>query len=136
MSWTVTPMTGSEREAVHELVEQDPLVLRGGWLRLFGDKGYLDQELATQLWEVGGHDLQACPKRNSKSPWPKSVQKIVSSVRQGIETSFAEGGRFFGLERFRPASVGGLMASLAAKITAMTLRCVQHLIPLMLQGKI
>lgn len=136
MAWTMTPMTGDERQALYELIEQDPLVLCGGWLRVFADKGYIDQQMATELWEVDGHDLQAMPKKNSQEPWSSAVSKMVSGARQGVETAFSEAGRFFGLERFRPASLAGLMSSMAAKITALTLRSLQHLLPLMIQEKI
>jgi len=84
------------------------------------DKGFTGVE-----WErhwLGDYRalVAATPKNNSRRAWSKADRRWASGKRQIIEGVIGQLKDFYGLERHRAKTLGGLLARLAAKIAAYT----------------
>ena len=79
------------------------------------------------MWlEVYGALVAAAPKNNSLRAWSKSDRRSgASGKRQIIEGVIGQLKDFFGLERHRAKTLGGLLRRLAAKVVAYT--CAQRI---------
>jgi hypothetical protein len=65
--------------------------------------------------------VAATPKNNDRCrAWPKADRRWASGKRQIIEGVIGQLKDFFGLERHRAKTLGGLLARLAAKVAAYT----------------
>src|ERR687889_1438969 len=89
------------------------------------DKGFTGVEWERRWQEVYGALVAATPYDNSRRAWPKIDRRWASGKRQVIEGVICQLKDFFGLERHRAKTLGGLLARLAAKIAAYT--CAQRI---------
>lgn len=62
--------------------------------------------------------VASTPKNNSRRAWSKADRRWASDKRQIIEGVIGQLKDFYGLERHRAKTLGGLLARLAAKIAA------------------
>lgn len=115
----LAPAALDERPIGNALIASDR---HGAYL---ADKGFTGLEWE-QLWmEVHGALVAATPKNNSRRAWSKEDRRWASSKRQIIEGVIGQLKDFFGLERHRAKTLGGLLARLAAKVVAYT--CAQRI---------
>ncbi len=85
------------------------------------DKGFAGVDWE-RLWMEGyGALVAATPKNNERRSWPKKDRRWAAGKRQIIEGVIGQLKDFFGLERHRAKTLGGLLARLAAKVAAYTL---------------
>jgi hypothetical protein len=89
------------------------------------DKGFTGVEWERRWLEVYGALVAATPYDDSRRAWPKADRRWASGKRQIIEGVICQLKDFFGLERHRAKTLGGLLARLAAKIAAYT--CAQRI---------
>jgi Transposase DDE domain len=89
------------------------------------DKGFTGGEWERRWMEVYGALVAATPKNNSRRAWTKADRRWASGKRQIIEGVIGQLKDFFGLERHRAKTLGGLLTRLAAKIAAYT--CAQQI---------
>ena len=64
----------------------DPELLKSLFGKVFGDRGYVSQPLATQLLDNFGIEFFAKPKRNMKNRLIRLTDKLLSRKRSIIET--------------------------------------------------
>jgi hypothetical protein len=89
------------------------------------DKGFTGIEWERMWLEVYGALVAAAPKNNSRRAWSKADRRWASGKRQIIEGVISQLKDFFGLERHRAKTLGGLLTRLAAKVVAYT--CAQRI---------
>jgi hypothetical protein len=89
------------------------------------DKGFTGVEWERLWLEVYGALVAAAPKNNSHRAWSKADRRWASGKRQIIEGVIGQLKDFFGLERHRAKTLGGLLTRLAAKVVAYT--CAQRI---------
>ena len=86
---------------------------RGPYVVDKGFEGQANQVLWRQTYGAQG----ICPpKRNSRTPWPKSLRRWLAGVRQVVETVYDKLWHTFRLDRERPHELSGFQTRLAAKI--------------------
>lgn len=90
-------------------------------LIVIGDKGYISQDKAAQLWRHNRIRLHTLPKRNQKPQLPAQTSRLFNSVRQIIETVNAQLTEQFHLETNPAHTFWGLCTRLYTKLTAHTL---------------
>ncbi len=104
----------------------EALVARDRHEAYLADKGFAGVEWERRWLETYGAIVAATPKNDSRRAWPKiEVRRWASGKRQIIEGVICQLKDFFGLERHRAKTLGGLLARLAAKIAAYT--CAQRI---------
>ncbi len=84
------------------------------------DKGFTGVEWERRWLEEYGALVAATPKNNDRRAWSKADRRWASGKRQIIEGVIGQFKDFFGLERHRAKTLGGLLARLAAKVAAYT----------------
>ncbi len=84
------------------------------------DKGFCSVEWEQHWLETYGALVAATPKRNSRRAWSEADRRWASGKRQIIEGTINQLKDQFGLERHRAKTLSGLLARLAAKVTAFT----------------
>src|SRR5215204_4867263 len=89
------------------------------------DKGFTGVEWERRWLEVYGALVAATPKNDSRRAWSKADRRWAAGKRQIIEGVICQLKDFFGLERHRAKTLGGLLARLAAKVAAYT--CAQRI---------
>ena len=89
------------------------------------DKGFTGIEWERRWLEGYGALVAATPKNNARRAWSKEDRLWASGKRQIIEGVIAQLKDFFGLERHRAKTLGGLLTRLAAKVVAYT--CAQRI---------
>src|ERR687894_1270851 len=89
------------------------------------DKGFTGVEWERMWLEVYGALVAAAPKNNSRRAWSKADRRWASGKGQIIEGVIGQLKDFFGLERHRAKTLGGLLTRLAAKVVAYT--CAQRI---------
>jgi hypothetical protein len=89
------------------------------------DKGFTGVEWERLWMELYGALVAATPKNDSRRAWSKADRRWASGKRQIIEGVIGQLKDFFGLERHRAKTLGGLLSRLAAKIVAYT--CAQRI---------
>ena len=89
------------------------------------DKGFTGVEWERLWMEVYGALVAAAPKNNSRRAWSEADRRWASGKRQIIEGVIGQLKDFFGLERHRAKTLGGLLTRLAAKVVAYT--CAQRI---------
>ena len=90
-------------------------------LDVIGDKGYVSQDKAAQLWRHNRIRLRTLPKRNQKPQLPPATRRLFNSVRQLIETVNGQLTEQFPLETNHAHTFWGLCTRLYTKLTAHTL---------------
>ena len=84
------------------------------------DKGFTGVEWERRWLEDYGALVAATPKNNSRRAWSEEDRRWASGKRQIIEGVICQLKDFFGLERHRAKTLGGLLTRLAAKVAAYT----------------
>ena len=84
------------------------------------DKGFTGVEWERHWLEDYGALVAATPKNNSRRAWSEEDRRWASGKRQIIEGVICQLKDFFGLERHRAKTLGGLLTRLAAKVAAYT----------------
>jgi hypothetical protein len=113
--WALLPGAANEREAALDLLTDYR------HLRVLGDKGFLDQAGQAQLAELYDVHLFTPKRANQKQQNPRAWDRLMGRVRRRIETLFAQGKAFFGLEQPRARTLWGLTSRLIAKLTGLTI---------------
>jgi len=102
----------------------EALVARDSHGAYLADKGFTGVQWERRWMEEYGTLVAATPYDDSRRAWPKTDRRWASGKRQIIEGVICQLKDFFGLERHRAKTLGGLLARLAAKIAAYT--CAQR----------
>ena len=89
------------------------------------DKGFTGVEWERHWLERYGALVAATPKNDSRRAWSKADRRWAAGKRQIIEGVICQLKDFFGLERHRAKTLGGLLRRLAAKVAAYT--CAQRI---------
>ena len=110
----LAPAASDERPIGEALVASDR---HGAYL---ADKGFAGVEWERLWMELYGALVAATPKDNSRRAWSKADRRWASGKRQIIEGVVYQLKDFFGLERHRAKTLGGLLTRLAAKVAAYT----------------
>jgi hypothetical protein len=84
------------------------------------DKGFTAVQWEQHWLEDYEALVAATPKNNSRRAWSKADRRWASGKRQIIEGVISQLKDFYGLERHRAKTLGGLLTRLAAKIAAYT----------------
>jgi len=103
----------------------DALVARDRHDAYLADKGFTGVEWERCWLEKYGALVAATPKNGSRRAWPKQDRRWAAGKRQIVEGVFYQLKDFFGLERHRAKTLGGLLTRLAAKVAAYT--CAQRI---------
>lgn len=90
-------------------------------LDVIGDKGYVSQDKAAQLWRHNRIRLRTLPKRNQQQQPSPETRRLFNSVRQIIETGNGQLTEQFHLETNHAHTFWGLCTRLYTKLTAHTL---------------
>ena len=90
-------------------------------LEVIGDKGYVSQDKAAQLWQQNRVRLRTLPKRHQKQQLPHATRRLFNSVRQIIETVNGQLTEQFHVETNHAHTFWGLCTRLYTKLTAHTL---------------
>jgi len=98
----------------------DALVAGDRYDAYLADKGFTGIEWERRWLEVYGALVAATPKNDSRRAWSKEDRRWAAGKRQIIEGVICQLKDFFGLERHRAKTLGGLLARLAAKVAAYT----------------
>ncbi len=98
----------------------DALVARDRHEAYLADKGFTGEKWERRWLEEYRTIVTATPYDNSRRAWPKTDRRWAAGKRQIIEGVICQLKDFFGLERHRAKTLGGLLARLAAKIAAYT----------------
>jgi hypothetical protein len=87
------------------------------------DKGFRGRELISH-WSVAyGAQVYSPPERNHKHPWPKTLRRLVASLRQIVETINDKLLYTFRLATERPHDLEGFRARLSAKVAFHNFLC-------------
>jgi Transposase DDE domain len=113
--FTITPATGSEREALWEISSSIQGVL-------IGDKGYLSQPLQADLKTVG-ISLETPKRKNMSDNRPAARLKLNQRLRRLIETVNSQLAQRFHFELVRVRDLWHLTSRVNRKILAHTLCC-------------
>jgi IS5 family transposase len=89
-------------------------------LTVFGDKGYVSAAVAAEL-QAQGVRLIAQRRQNQRQQLPAAMQRLMTAVRQIVETVNGQLAAQFNVERNHAHTFGGLRARLYTKLTAHTL---------------
>lgn len=81
------------------------------------DKGFSGPHLHLRWQHTYGVQIFCAPQKGHGRPWPKPVRRMLAGFRQIIETAHDKLLVWFGLDRERPHSLGGLLARVAAKMS-------------------
>jgi hypothetical protein len=103
----------------------EALVARDRHGAYLADKGFTGVQWERRWLEEYEAIVAATPYEDSRRAWPKTDRRWASGKRQIIEGVICQLKDFFGLERHRAKTLGGLLARLAAKIAAYT--CAQRM---------
>ncbi|MDP9439366.1 MAG: IS982 family transposase [Actinomycetota bacterium] len=98
----------------------DALVAQDRHEAYLADKGFTGVEWERRWLEEYGALVAATPKNKSERAWPEKDRRWAAGKRQIIEGVICQLKDFFGLERHRAKSLGGLLTRLAAKVAAYT----------------
>jgi hypothetical protein len=90
-------------------------------LEVIGDKAYISQAKAAELWRQNRIRLRTLPRRNQKEQLPPETRRLFNSVRQIIETVNGQLAAQFNIETNHAHTFWGLCTRLYAKLTAHTL---------------
>ena len=115
----LAPAASDERPIGEALIAED---LHEAYL---ADKGFTGVQWERRWLEVYGALVAATPYDDSRRAWPKADRRWAAGKRQIIEGVICQLKDFFGLERHRAKTLGGLLARLGAKMAAYT--CAQRL---------
>lgn len=109
IDYTLTKANVDDRDALYDLT--DGIFVR----TLFGDKGYIGDDMAKSLKNERNINLYALKRGNSKDPLPKFFRNIISKLRRRIESTFGQLVECFNIQRVRANSFLALQTSLEIK---------------------
>lgn len=89
--------------------------------QVIGDKAYISQEQAAQLWQTNRIRLLTLPRKNQKKQLPEPLRRTINAVRQIIETVNGQLNEQFHIETNHAHTFWGLCTRLYTKLTAHTL---------------
>jgi len=113
--WVLAP--GSYRDPV-----VFPALCEGAtYLIYIGDKGYVDADIETRVWDRGRHQLLPLRRVNQRDQWPEGLQQILGKLRHRIETAFSVLTTAFNLRHPGGRSFDGFIARTATKMLAYTI---------------
>jgi DDE family transposase len=96
------------------------LVASDGHDAFLADKGFSSVEWERRWLEEHGALVAATPQKSARRAWPEQSCQWAAGKRQLIEGVIWQLKDYFGLERHRAKTMGGLLTRLAAKVTAYT----------------
>jgi hypothetical protein len=96
------------------------LVASDGHDAFLADKGFSSVEWERRWLEEHGALVAATPQKSARRAWPEEYCQWAAGKRQLIEGVIWQLKDYFGLERHRAKTMGGLLTRLAAKVTAYT----------------
>jgi hypothetical protein len=96
------------------------LVASDGHDAYLADKGFSSVAWERHWLEDHGALVVATPQKSSRRAWPEAACRWAAGKRQLIEGVIWQLKDYFGLERHRAKSLGGLLTRLAAKVAAYT----------------
>lgn len=108
----LTPAHVDDRTALWELVSDTYQAT------ILGDKGYIGDNLASNLKAEENITLLALKRNNSKSPYPKELRNWISKHRRRIETSFSQLSEQLHMNQVLAYSLSGLRARINSKLLA------------------
>lgn len=91
-----------------------------GTTPILADKGFSSLEWERRWLEEYGALVAATPQTSARRVWPDVACRWAAGKRQIIEGVIWQLKDFFGLERHRAKTLGGLLTRLAAKVVAYT----------------
>lgn len=101
-----------DREAIWDLVAPYREIL------MLGDKGYICEDLATQLRVEKGILLLPVQRDNSRIQHPKVIRQLVFKLRRRIETSSSQLTQQLNIERVLAKSFWGFVTRIRTKLLA------------------
>lgn len=84
------------------------------------DKGFASAAWERACWDQYGSRVAATPTKTAKRAWPAAANRWAAGKRQVIEQVINHLKDLFALERHRAKTLSGLLARVAAKVTAYT----------------
>ncbi len=96
------------------------LLTSDGYDAYLADKGFSSVAWERHWLESYGALVVATPQKSSRRAWPEAACRWAAGKRQLIEGVIWQLKDYFGLERHRAKSLGGLLTRLAAKVAAYT----------------
>jgi hypothetical protein len=96
------------------------LVASDGHDSYLADKGFSSLEWEKHWLKHYGSLVAATPQKSARRAWPEAVCRWAAGKRQIIEGVIWQLKDYFGLERHRAKTLGGLLTRLAAKVAAYT----------------
>jgi hypothetical protein len=90
-------------------------------LDVIGDKAYISEQKAAELWQHNRLRLRTQPRRNQKKQLPPEVKRLLNRVRQMIETVNGQLTQQFHIEANHAHTFWGLCTRLYTKLAAHTL---------------
>lgn len=123
LDFELAPASEFDLQVGHELLSEHANRV------VIGDKAYISQSVADELWQKNGIRLLTLPRRNQKRQLTKSIRRRINSLRQIIETVIAQLAQQSHIQTSHAHSFSGLCARIYTKLTAHTL-CIfiNHLI--------
>ena len=110
----LAPANCDERKICEYLVRSD------GHDTFLADKGFSSLAWERRWLEEHGALVAATPPKNARRAWPEAACRWTAGKRQIVEGVIWQLKDLFGLERHRAKTLVGLLARLAAKVTAYT----------------
>ena len=110
----LAPANCDERKIGEFLVRSD------GHDSFLADKGFSSLAWERRCLEEHGALVAATPRKNVRRAWPEAACRWAAGKRQIVEGVIWQLKDLFGLDRHRAKTLGGLLARLAAKVTAYT----------------
>jgi hypothetical protein len=98
----------------------DALIAADGHDAYLADKGYASVPWERHWRDTYGALVAATPNATTRRAWPEAACRWAAGHRQVVEQVIAQLKDLFALERHRAKTLGGLLARLAAKVTAFT----------------
>ena len=109
VDFCMTAANTDDREVLRHLAEQ------GEYPILLGDKGYISEDLQTELMETEGSVLLPTLKRNQKQQYPDEFRKLQVRIRRRIETTIGQLTDPFHVSRVRALKHWGFMTRMSNK---------------------
>ena len=105
----MTAANTDDRDVLRHLAEQ------GEYPILLGDKGYISEDLQTELMETEGIVLLPTLKRNQKQQYPDEFRKLQVRIRRRVETTIGQLTDQFHVSRVRVLKHWGLLTRMSNK---------------------
>jgi hypothetical protein len=114
--FAITPASTDDRVPLLDLARD-----KGHHYYIFGDKGYIDDQLAELLYENRNISLFPLKRRNAKEKYPAGITRVIFKMRRRIETTFSQLACQLNAERVFARTFHGLLTRLITKIFAFNL---------------